>query len=584
MTKFQYSSGDRPLDGYTIEHALGRGGFGEVYFAVSDAGRQVALKAVQNYEEIELRGISHCMNLKSQHLVSIFDVRKGSDSTPWVIMEYVAGPSLRDILDECPSGLGPEKSTFFTRELAKGLSYLHAAGVVHRDLKPHNVFFEEGVVKIGDYSLSKAITHSHRSGHTMTVGTVHYMAPEISMGRYDKTVDIYALGVMLYEMLTGRPPYTGDSMGEVLMKHLTATPDLSQIDPRFARVVSKAMQREPTDRYQSAEEMAAEIVGVDASVDSMTGFGAASLSMVADHAARRARSASEASTGRVDAALASTQRDQNNDLAAELHPMRQLGRDFGLVAYHAAIIDKPNRPDRVTTGVDPVHVVWRIVLALAVFPPIVWVGAALCQIFQISERYDSVFLGRYLDLFGPYRLPNEFVELSFRILTWSLVIFLNAMAVRGLVRRGILPQRGGRCRLAHLFFSFLTLWVTAIIGVFPIGKFLMVNMLALAVPIAIQNWALLTSPYRGERLRIGPVLFAASMAFVAAEVIGGNSILAVAAVSASALAVQIAARFFPSIDRIGQQPDPAMAVTMDAVELAASASSTASHELQLVMK
>ena len=72
MPRFQHQSGDRPLDGYTIEYALGRGGFGEVYFAVSDAGRQVALKGVQNYEEIELRGIGHCMNLKSQHLVSIF--------------------------------------------------------------------------------------------------------------------------------------------------------------------------------------------------------------------------------------------------------------------------------------------------------------------------------------------------------------------------------------------------------------------------------------------------------------------------------------------------------------------------------
>ena len=89
---FTYKHGDRPLDGYTIERAAGRGGFGEVYYAVSDSGREVALKAVLGYEQIELRGISQCMNLKSPHLVTIFDVRFGADGAPFVIMEYVNGP------------------------------------------------------------------------------------------------------------------------------------------------------------------------------------------------------------------------------------------------------------------------------------------------------------------------------------------------------------------------------------------------------------------------------------------------------------------------------------------------------------
>ncbi|MEO2016528.1 MAG: hypothetical protein ABGZ53_19395 [Fuerstiella sp.] len=95
MAAYHYQQGDRPLDGYTIRYALGRGGFGEVYFAVSDSGREVALKAVQNFEEVELRGIGHCMNLKSPHLVMIFDIKHAADGMPWVIMEYVSGPSLR---------------------------------------------------------------------------------------------------------------------------------------------------------------------------------------------------------------------------------------------------------------------------------------------------------------------------------------------------------------------------------------------------------------------------------------------------------------------------------------------------------
>ena len=279
MPSYHYEQGDRPLEGYTIQYAIGRGGFGEVYFALSDAGREVALKAVQNFEDVELRGIGHCMNLKSRHLVMIFDVKRGADGTPWVIMEYVSGPSLRELLDESPNGLGPEKAMYFIRELTRGVGYLHESGIVHRDLKPHNVFFEDGVVKVGDYSLSKAITQSHRSGHTMTVGSVHYMAPEISMGRYDKTVDIYALGVMLYEMLTGEPPFVGESVGEVLMKHLNSEPDLSTIDGPLALVIKKAMARDPAQRYQSAQEMheaLADIGGMESMDESVP----ASLSLV----------------------------------------------------------------------------------------------------------------------------------------------------------------------------------------------------------------------------------------------------------------------------------------------------------------
>src|SRR5687768_15564444 len=106
MRGFRFKHGDRPLEGYTIQRGAGRGGFGEVYYAVSDAGREVALKALNAYEQIELRGIGHCMNLKNPHLVTIFDVRHNAEGRPFVIMEYVAGPSLRQLLDESPAGLG----------------------------------------------------------------------------------------------------------------------------------------------------------------------------------------------------------------------------------------------------------------------------------------------------------------------------------------------------------------------------------------------------------------------------------------------------------------------------------------------
>ena len=285
MPNYRYQQGDQPLDGYTIQYALGRGGFGEVYFGISDSGRQVALKAVQNYEDVELRGISHCMNLKSPHLVTIFDVRRGEGGVPWVIMEYVSGPSLHEVLIEAgDAGIGEDQAMFFTRELIKGLRYLHDAGVVHRDLKPHNIFFEDGTVKIGDYSLSKAISGTQQTGHTTTVGSVHYMAPEIGEGKYDKAVDIYALGVILFEMLTGQPPYVGQSMGEVLIKHLTSEPDVSKISQPYADVIRTAMQRDPDKRFESVDQMLQALCPTDHSsyLPPPT-----SLTMVGERAAKR---------------------------------------------------------------------------------------------------------------------------------------------------------------------------------------------------------------------------------------------------------------------------------------------------------
>ena len=263
MQQFQYQHGQKPLDGYTIQRAAGKGGFGEVYYAVSDGGRQVALKVIQNYEQIELRGISQCMNLKSPHLVTIFDVKHNDKGIPFVIMEYVSGPSLRDLINDAPEGLGVQKAAFFLREIAKGLSFLHDCGIVHRDLKPGNIFYENGYVKIGDYGLSKLINTSPQSQQTVTVGTVHYMAPEVGAGNYDRGIDIYALGILLYEMLTGQVPFFGSSPSEILMKHLTADPDLSSLDETFARVIRKSLAKDPVDRYQSVQEMVEDVFGTE---------------------------------------------------------------------------------------------------------------------------------------------------------------------------------------------------------------------------------------------------------------------------------------------------------------------------------
>jgi serine/threonine protein kinase len=274
---YTFKHGDRPLDDYAIQRAVGSGGFGEVYYAISDGGREVALKYLRDNPQIELRGVSHCMNLKSPHLVTIFDVRKSADGEYFIIMEYCSGPSLRDLLIAEPNGLGPQKAAFFAREIGKGLAYLHDRGIVHRDLKPGNIFYDDGYVKIGDYGLSKFISVSRHSAQTASIGTVHYMAPEIGSGNYSRGVDLYALGVMLYEMILGKVPFEGSSMGEVLMKHLTSQPEVDHLPEPFAKVIRKALEKDPNDRYQTVDEMIDDLLQVETVKQSLAGFSPQSL-------------------------------------------------------------------------------------------------------------------------------------------------------------------------------------------------------------------------------------------------------------------------------------------------------------------
>ena len=261
--RFQYGTGDQPLDGYTIKRGVGRGGFGEVYFATSEAGKEVALKLIRRNLDIELRGVRQCLNLKHPNLVALYDLRTDDAEDQWVVMEYVAGDSLEDALNRHPEGLPVEEALAWLRGIAAGVGALHEAGIVHRDLKPGNIYLErssaplEQRVKIGDYGLSKFISTSRRSGQTESVGTVHYMAPEIAGGRYGREIDTYALGIILYEMLTGHVPFEGESVGEVLMKHLTAEPDLARVEEPYRSIIARALAKDPESRLKSVDEMLA---------------------------------------------------------------------------------------------------------------------------------------------------------------------------------------------------------------------------------------------------------------------------------------------------------------------------------------
>jgi hypothetical protein len=253
--KFTYASGARPLEGYTIKRGVGRGGFGEVYFATSDAGKEVALKLIRRNLDVELRGVTQCLNLKHPNLIALYDIKTDEMGDQWVVMEYVSGESLEEVIDRNPSGLPIEQVLWWMRGLCAGVAYLHDHGIVHRDLKPGNIFSDEGTVKIGDYGLAKFISCSRRSGQTESVGTVHYMAPEIANGRYGREIDTYALGIILFEMLSGHVPFEGESVGEVLMKHLTAEPDLSVLQEPYRDIVKRALAKDPNVRIKNVGEL-----------------------------------------------------------------------------------------------------------------------------------------------------------------------------------------------------------------------------------------------------------------------------------------------------------------------------------------
>ncbi len=176
--KFQYGNGDKPLDGYVIKRGVGSGGFGEVYFGESESGKEVALKRIQKNLEVEVRGVRHCLNLRHPNLVGIYDIKFDKDEQGWIVMEFIAGDSLRERIDRNTTAIQTQETIALFAQLVAGVAYLHDQGIVHRDLKPANVFIDGGLIKIGDYGLSKYISASRRGGQTESVGTFHYMAPK----------------------------------------------------------------------------------------------------------------------------------------------------------------------------------------------------------------------------------------------------------------------------------------------------------------------------------------------------------------------------------------------------------------------
>jgi len=263
---------------YELDGVVGRGGMAEVYRARDiRLDRIVAIKTLradlardQIFQARFRREAQSAASLNHPSIVAVYDT--GEDMAtglpvPYIVMEYVDGRTVRDLLQD-GHRLLPERSLEIIDGVLRALDYSHQAGIVHRDIKPGNVMVtRNGDVKVMDFGIARAMSDAQA---TMTqtaqvIGTAQYLSPEQARGeRVDSRSDLYSTGCLLYELLTGRPPFTGDSPVAIAYQHVRENPiPPSRVDPDVPAwadaIVLKAMAKSPADRYQTAGDMRADL-------------------------------------------------------------------------------------------------------------------------------------------------------------------------------------------------------------------------------------------------------------------------------------------------------------------------------------
>ena len=254
-------------DRYEILEVIGEGGMAVVYKALCHRlNRYVAVKIMRDDmaadDEFRQRfcAESHAVAMLSHpNIVAVYDVSH-NDTMEYIVMELVDGITLRQYMDK--RGAVPWRETLhFTKQMAKALSHAHERGIIHRDIKPQNIMLlKDGTIKIGDFGIAALENEMHEE-NGQAIGSIHYIAPEQARGELpDARSDIYSLGVVMYEMLTGKKPYEGDSIGEIAVKHMNAeavmprdiVPDIPE---ELEQITMKAMCADLSRRFQSANEL-----------------------------------------------------------------------------------------------------------------------------------------------------------------------------------------------------------------------------------------------------------------------------------------------------------------------------------------
>src|SRR5215211_4421040 len=256
---------------YRVIRRLGSGGMANVYLAEDEElGRRVAIKMLddkhandEQFVERFRREAKNAASLSHPNIVSIYD-RGEAEGTYYIAMEFLDGRSLKELI----VGRGPapiKVAIDYAREILAALAAAHKQGIVHRDIKPHNVLIgAEGRLKVTDFGIARSGA-SQMTEVGSIIGTAQYLSPEQARGApVDQTSDLYSVGVVLYEMLTGQVPFTGETPLEIAMKHLSEVPrPPSELRPEVPHdldsIVLRALAKEPAERYQSADEMDADL-------------------------------------------------------------------------------------------------------------------------------------------------------------------------------------------------------------------------------------------------------------------------------------------------------------------------------------
>jgi beta-lactam-binding protein with PASTA domain/predicted Ser/Thr protein kinase len=262
-------------DRYQLVSHVARGGMAQVYLARDLLlDRPVALKVLfpelsvdRAFVERFRREAKAAANLSHPNVVSIYDWGQG-ENTYFIVMEYVAGRTLSQMLRDGP--IDSPHAARIAADVAAALDFAHRHGVIHRDVKPGNVLINEsGQVKVADFGIARAIGAGAAEDLTQTgsvMGTATYFSPEQAQGfGVDPRSDVYSLGVVLYEMLAGRPPFTGDSPVSIAYKHVKEAPEpIRAINPAvpaaLEAIVMKSLAKQPDERYQTAEDLRADLV------------------------------------------------------------------------------------------------------------------------------------------------------------------------------------------------------------------------------------------------------------------------------------------------------------------------------------
>lgn len=260
---------------YEVLRYIGGGGMSRVYLAhdvILD--RDVAVKVLNydfsNEEELKRRFMREALSATSlthPHIVDIFDVGEDGD-THYLVMEYIEGQTLKEfIVSNGP--LAPEQAIPIMQQLISAISNAHYNGIVHRDIKPQNILMDlEGNVKITDFGIAMALSATAHTKTNSVLGTVHYLSPEQARGGMaTKKSDIYSLGIVFYELLTGKLPFSGESAVSIALKHLQEeTPSVRELFPSIPQsvenVILKSTAKDSAARYESADDMQDDLVTV----------------------------------------------------------------------------------------------------------------------------------------------------------------------------------------------------------------------------------------------------------------------------------------------------------------------------------